>query len=431
MTYKETLEYLFSQVPMYQRVGAQAYKPGLDTARRLDDLFHNPHRNYLTVHVAGTNGKGSVSHTIASILQLSGYRVGLYTSPHLIDFRERIRVDGEMISESEVVDFVEQYRQSRFEGQPSFFELTMTMAFHHFARRKVDIAVIEVGLGGRLDSTNIISPILSVITNISPDHTQFLGDTLPQIAAEKAGIIKSCIPVVVGEAQGDVREVFERKALAVNAPITFAQDNPIVLSVTENCGKLLIETTGYGTLTGELAGYCQSHNANTTLHAIAALRQTGVNITPDAVAQGFAHVCEVSGLMGRWMQVGTSPRVICDTGHNIGGFRYIARQLTAETCTCLHIVIGFVGDKDVGHILPLLPQNARYYFTQASIPRAMPSERLASLAKDAGLRGRAYDTVAQAYAEARAQSTASDTIFVGGSTFVVADFLVLSKAGLA
>lgn len=412
---------------MFQRIGADAYKPGLDTSRSLDDLFGNPHRNYKTIHVAGTNGKGSVSHTIASILQESGYKVGLYTSPHLIDFRERIRVNGQMIPETDVTNFVEKYLKSGFNGHPSFFELTMMMAFDYFSRENVDIAVIEVGLGGRLDSTNIITPILSIITNISFDHTQFLGNTLPAIAAEKAGIIKHGVPVVIGEAEGDVRKVFLDKAKEVDAPIVFAQENAQIKSYKRTNNTLVLDTLHNGELVYELSGDCQTHNANTILNALPLLKDMGLNITDKAIADGFSNVCELTGLMGRWMQLSSCPRVICDTGHNIGGFQYIVEQLKNESYSNLHIVLGFVNDKDVNHILELLPKDATYYFTQASIPRAMDSAHLASLAAEKGLHGNSFPNVPNAFKEALKNCADTDLIYVGGSTFVVADLLSLLK----
>lgn len=423
MTYDEAIAYLYTQMPPYQRVGGAAYKPGLDTARNLDRLFGSPHRRFRSIHVAGTNGKGSVSHTLAAVLQQSGYRVGLYTSPHLVDFRERIRVNGQMISRDAVVDFIGRYRSSDFVGQPSFFELTMTMAFDFFASQNVDFAVIEVGLGGRLDSTNIITPLLSVITNISLDHTQYLGNTLTQIAGEKAGIIKSGVPVVIGEAEGDVRKVFSDTADLRKTQITFAQDKPEVLVAERLDDAIKFQTASYGELLYQLAGDCQTHNANTILHAINLLCQLGVKIPIDAIIDGMAHVCDLTGLMGRWMTVGRAPRMVCDTGHNIGGFEYISKQLIKSRCAVLRIVIGFVGDKDVGHILPLLPRSASYYFTQASIPRAMPVDRLYALATEAGLSGKCYTSVEAAVSTAREESEPDDFIFVGGSTFVVADLL--------
>ncbi|MGN0207798.1 MAG: bifunctional folylpolyglutamate synthase/dihydrofolate synthase [Muribaculaceae bacterium] len=422
MNYQESIDYLFGQVPMFQRVGANAYKPGLDTSISLAAMYGNPQDSFKTIHVAGTNGKGSVSHTIAAILQESGYKVGLYTSPHLVDFRERIRVNGEMIPRENVVEFVEKYKSLTHDLHPSFFELTMMMAFDYFRSAKVDVAVIEVGLGGRLDSTNIITPELCVITNISFDHMQFLGDTLPKIASEKAGIMKHGIPVVIGEAEGDVRKVFEDKAAEVGAPIVFAQDEPCVRTSTRKEDYIEYYTTRYGILESELVGECQKHNANTILKAVDLLSRT-FTIGNAAVGRAFRNVCSLTGLMGRWMKIGENPRVICDTGHNEGGIKYIAKQLKEEKYNVLRIVIGFVSDKDVSHIINLLPSNAKYYFTQAQIPRAMNSETLRDMAVAAGLRGEAFPSVEAAFNAAMSEAKADDMIYVGGSTFVVADFL--------
>ena len=423
MNYDETLEYLFNQHPAFQRVGAQAYKEGLDTSLALDEIYDHPHTHYKCIHVAGTNGKGSVSHTIASILQKCGYTVGLYTSPHLVDFRERIRVNGEMISKTEVIDFVEDYKSRNFNGAPSFFELTMMMAFDYFRKKKVDFAVVEVGLGGRLDSTNIISPILGVITNISFDHTQFLGNTLASIAREKAGIMKKNIPVVIGEADGDVRSVFESNAEKVGAPIVFYNDCAEILSHRANNEYVEYQTRTYGVIESELTGACQCHNANTILHAVTEMRKIGLLIPDQAVAEGFKNVCEISGLMGRWMKLQKNPLVICDTGHNVGGIGYIVNQLNGIKCDALRIVIGFVNDKDIEHILQMLPKKAVYYFTQAQIPRAQSAEVVKEMASKYGLIGSAYPKVSQAYDAALNDAYASDFIFVGGSTFVVADLL--------
>ena len=423
MNYDETLEYLFNQHPAFQRVGAQAYKEGPDTSLALDEIYDHPHTHYKCIHVAGTNGKGSVSHTIASILQKCGYTVGLYTSPHLVDFRERIRVNGEMISKTEVIDFVEDYKSRNFNGAPSFFELTMMMAFDYFRKKKVDFAVVEVGLGGRLDSTNIISPILGVITNISFDHTQFLGNTLASIAREKAGIMKKNIPVVIGEADGDVRSVFESNAEKVGAPIVFSNDCAEILSQRANNEYVEYQTRTYGVIESELTGACQCHNANTILHAVSEMRKIGLLIPDQAVAEGFKNVCEISGLMGRWMKLQKNPLVICDTGHNVGGIGYIVNQLNGIKCDALRIVIGFVNDKDIVHILQILPKKAVYYFTQAQIPRAQSAEVVKEMASKYGLIGSAYPKVSQAYDAALNDASASDFIFVGGSTFVVADLL--------
>ena len=398
MNYEETIEYLYAQMPMFSKIGAGAYKEGLDTSLALDKLYNHPHKAYKTIHVAGTNGKGSTSHLIASILQQSGYKVGLYTSPHLVDFRERIRVNGEMIPQQNVVDFVESYRNSGFEGEPSFFELTTTMAFDYFRSAGVDFAVVEVGLGGRLDSTNIITPILSIITNISFDHTQFLGDTLAMIATEKAGIIKNEIPVVVGEADSEERQVFIDKATEKNAPLFFAEDNNQIVSYKRENDSLVLDTLSDGALIDELSGDCQVKNANTVLNAIKELQSIGVNIPQCAVKGGFAQVCELSGLMGRWTVMGDSPRIVCDTGHNVAGVQYIVRQLAKERYNRLHIVLGFVKDKDITHILEMFPRYATYYFTNASIPRAMSAQELKALAVARGLEGNDYVTVADSSA---------------------------------
>lgn len=422
--YQSTLDYLYTRLPMFQRAGAPAYKPGLDTALTLDAAFGNPHRRYTTIHVAGTNGKGSTSHTIAAVLQSAGYRTGLYTSPHLVDFRERMRVNGQPISEDAVIDFVRRYRAAGLGIYPSFFELTMTMAFDFFAREKVDIAVIEVGLGGRLDSTNIITPGLSIITNISFDHTAFLGDTLPAIAAEKAGIIKPHIPVVIGEADNEVKDVFIHKAMQEEAPIIFApqpiQSIPIV---RDNHPGLLYPDSPFGTVWGELAGDYQAANAATVFTALSVMRQRHIaEFTDNDVANGFAHVTDMTGLLGRWTRIAETPLTICDTGHNIGGWNYLSRQIDAQPGH-KHLVIGFVNDKDISHILDLMPRDATYYFTRADIPRALPAGDLYAAAKEKGLHGETFDNVADAYNAARSAASADDTIFIGGSTFVVADLL--------
>ncbi len=422
MTYQEALDFLYVQLPVFQRIGADAYKPGLETSFRLAEAMGNPHRSFKSIHVGGTNGKGSTSHTLAAILQQSGYRVGLYTSPHLVDFRERMRVDGEMISREEVADFVERYIAMGLDLHPSFFELTMMMAFEFFKRQGVDVAVIEVGLGGRLDSTNIIAPELSVITNISFDHTQFLGDTLEKIAAEKAGIIKPGVPVVIGESAGTVRKVFAGKAALENAPIRYADDAPLYDSAVTDGMVICYHGTPYGDLRGELSGECQKKNTATILNAVDELAGMGWNITPEAVRRGFADVCGLTGLMGRWMKTGDSPLVICDTGHNSGGWEYLSGQI-ASCPGKKHIVIGFVNDKAIDHILGMMPREATYYFTRASVDRALPAETLAAQAAKAGLKGEAYSTVDEAVKAALGNAGEGDTVFIGGSTFVVADYL--------
>lgn len=420
--YNNAIEFLYTSMPMFQRVGASAYKPGLETVRLLDDKFSNPHLKYKTIHIAGTNGKGSTAHTLAAILQSAGYRVGLYTSPHLVDFRERIRVNGEMISHEAVVDFVNRYRAMSLDCHPSFFELTMTMAFEHFANEGVDIAVIETGLGGRLDSTNIITPILSIITNISFDHTAFLGNTLESIASEKAGIIKPSVPVVIGEAQGEVREVFAKKAIEQNSPIFFAEDNKCFNRIDSHDNTLLYRGTQYGDVIGELIGDCQPKNAATIFTALPLLAKSGIEISAESVCDGFAHVTTLTGLMGRWMTLQRKPHVVCDTGHNVGGWEYLSRRLKSIEGT-LHMVIGFVNDKDVSHILEMMPKTAKYYFTNASIERAMPVNQLAEVATECGLQGEQFPSVEEAYNATLANATPTDTIFIGGSTFIVADLL--------
>lgn len=422
--YNDAIEFLYTSMPMFQRVGASAYKPGLDTVKLLDEKFGTPHKNYLTIHIAGTNGKGSTAHTLAAILQSAGYRVGLYTSPHLVDFRERIRVNGRMISRDAVVDFVNRYRAMSLECYPSFFELTMTMAFEYFAREKVDIAVIETGLGGRLDSTNIITPILSVITNISFDHTAFLGNTLESIASEKAGIIKPSVPVVIGEAQDSVREVFQQKADEQKAPIYFAEDVAPFDSIEPLQDGLLYKNTPYGDIIGELMGDCQPKNAATILTALPLLAECGIKVSAQSVKDGFAHVGSLTGLMGRWMTLHRNPHVVCDTGHNVGGWQYLSRRLKSIDGT-LHMIIGFVNDKDVSHILEMMPKTARYYLTNAQIERAMPVAQLAEIATECGLVGEQFPSVEDAYNAALANASTEDTIFIGGSTFIVADLLSL------
>lgn len=413
MTYNEATEYLFTSAPLFQNIGAGAYKEGLENTETLDRHFGHPHSSYMTIHIAGTNGKGSVSHTIAAILQCTGYKVGLYTSPHLLDFRERIRVNGEMIPEERVVRFVEDERVFFEPLHPSFFELTTALALKYFEEAKVDIAVIETGLGGRLDCTNIITPLLSIITNISFDHVQFLGNTLEAIAREKAGIIKANVPVVIGETgnNNDVRNVFLNKAREMHSPIYFADE----------MHHDAVET--------ELKGLCQEKNTQTILTALDSLRDIcptlpnkKLHITKQAIAKGFANVCALTGLMGRWQILEHAPLTICDTGHNAGGWTYLSKQLES-TQGSLHIIIGMVGDKDVSTVVKMLPKRARYYFTQASVKRAMPVEQFAAIARSAGLAGETFCNVRDAYSAAKLNAEACDTIFIGGSTFIVADML--------
>ena len=416
MNYQETTEYLFNSTPVFEKIGAKAYKPGLQTTFALDEHFGHPHQKYKTIHIAGTNGKGSSSHTLAAILQSQGYKVGLYTSPHLVDFRERIRVNGECVPEQYVIDFVEENRAFFEPLHPSFFELTTAMALKYFAEQKVDYAVIEVGLGGRLDCTNIITPILSIITNISFDHTQFLGNTLAEIAGEKAGIIKPGVPVVIGEYLPETRPVFENKAKSENAPILFAQDfDADHLESSENCDVDM-----------ELKGSYQERNKKTILTALHILRQK-LAISDEAICEGFAHVCELTGLRGRWEKLNDTPLTICDTGHNLAGWSYLAPQINAVKAETKHIVFGMVDDKDVVHVLQLLKEKmenrVKYYWTQPSTKRAIPVEKLSELALKLGLHGEIYHSVKEAYNAALKNAEKDDFVFVGGSSYVVADLL--------
>ncbi len=430
MTYAETIDYLYSSTPVFQHSGASAYKPGLGTSLTLDRLLDYPHTAYRTIHIAGTNGKGSVSHLLAAVLQEAGYKVGLYTSPHLVDFRERIRVNGQKISEQYVVDFVDRWRD-RFEPlHPSFFELTSTMAFDYFRKEHVDYAVIETGLGGRLDSTNIITPILSVITNISFDHMQFLGNTLPVIAAEKAGIIKPGVPVVTGDMDDrDVFDVFVRKAIAERSPFYPSTDEYPQTSIRQENGQWMCGTADYGIVISELRGAVQRHNMATVLTALRVLKKQGVRIPAEAVREGFARVTTLTGLMGRWQVVGEKPTTICDTGHNTGGWIHLSAQLqeTQKKHPTLRMIIGMVNDKDINGVLTLMPANAVYYFTQASIARALPAEELAAAATAHGLKGKTYLSVADAVQAARKDAAPDDFLFIGGSTFIVADFFAITN----
>lgn len=423
MTYQETLDYLFVQTPMFQSIGAGAYKPGLHTVEALSAMFGNPHRKFRTIHIGGTNGKGSTAHTIAAVLQSAGYRVGLFTSPHLVDFRERIRVNGRMIDRESVTGFVDRFLAAKGDSfAPSFFELTTIMAFEYFAKCDVDVAVIEVGLGGRLDSTNIISPELCVITNISLDHTALLGNTPVEIAGEKAGIIKDRTPVVIGESSSDVREVFVKTAEKHNAPIYFADDLKLYSHATPGDGYITYHDTPWGDIRSELTGDCQLKNASTIFCALGRLTEKGFDISADNVAGGFANVCSLTGLRGRWMKVCDKPEVICDTGHNVGGWDYLSQRLSTYGSR-LHMVIGFVNDKDISSILSMMPHEANYHFVSPSVPRGLKASELAAKAAAAGLDGSVSDSVRDGYEIALSQTKEGDTIFVGGSTFVVADLL--------
>ena len=435
MTYDETIQYLFNSAPLFQHVGGAAYKEGLSTTHIQDAHFNHPHNQYKTIHIAGTNGKGSCAHTIAAILQHTGLKVGLYTSPHLVDFRERIRINGEMMPQQYVIDFVEEERSFFEPLHPSFFELTTALAFKYFAEQHVDVAVIEVGLGGRLDCTNIISPILSIITNISFDHTQFLGNTLAQIASEKAGIIKHKVPVIIGECNAETRSVFEHKAHEVEAPILFAEDNKEVLSseFSDLYGhKLLHYTTrSFGDIYGELTGECQIKNTNTILCALHSLSKI-FSVTHEDITYAFEHVCEMTGLRGRWQILQERPTIICDTGHNTGGWQYLAHQLAqiATSGNKLHIVFGMASDKDIERVMSTLPHEACYYWTKASVKRATSEQTIANIATKYDLHGKTYSNVAEAYEAAVNNASTNDYIYVGGSSFIVADLLRYKQTAL-
>ena len=431
LTYPEVLDFLYSQLPMFQRTGPAAYKDNLDNTLQLDQIFGNPHRSFKTVHVAGTNGKGSVSHMLASIFQDAGYKTGLYTSPHLKDFRERIKVNGEMISEEAVVSFTRKYLEiNETEAlEPSFFELTVSMAFDYFRTMAVDIAIIEVGLGGRLDSTNIITPEVSVITNISFDHMALLGDTLPKIAGEKAGIIKTGIPVVIGESSPETDFVFVQAAKKMETSIVFAdQEYRADYSMLTLEGKQSLNITRngisvYPDLQIDLLGIYQRHNVPTVLKTIDILNEKGWNLIEKNIRSGLKNTIQNTGLMGRWQIIGANPMIICDTGHNPAGIKIVMEQINQTAYKNLHMIIGLVNDKDQDEVLSLLPVNAHYYFTKASIPRATDPDQLARLAARFGLKGSCFSTVQEALTSAIRNADKNDLIFVGGSTFVVAEIL--------
>ncbi len=429
MNYKETIEFLYSQLPAYHRIGKAAYKNDLKNTLALDDYFGHPHKKYKTIHVAGTNGKGSVSHMIASVLMEAGYKTGLYTSPHLKDFRERIKVNGKMIPKSAVTGFVKDHDSFLRSLKPSFFEMTVAMAFDYFAETDVDVAVIEVGLGGRLDSTNIINPVLSVITNIGHDHMDLLGNTLEKIASEKAGIIKDTIPVVIGETQQETKDVFIKKAMEAGSEIFFADQNYYCLQEDFNylSGKRKFRISDYSSDcsffggTG-LGGDYQSKNLQVVFQVFKALK--GVfDFKDNHILNGISKVVTNTRLMGRWQILGRNPLIICDTGHNMEGLEYIVGQIRKIPKTKLHMVIGFANDKDLTTILPLLPVDAIYYFTKALVPRALDEKILMAEASELGLNGERFTDVKSALKAARSKASETDMIFIGGSTFVVAEVL--------
>lgn len=427
MDYKQTLDWLFNQLPMYQRQGKAAYKADLNNTLELDKYFKHPHKNFKSIHVAGTNGKGSVSHMLASILQESGYKVGLYTSPHLKDFRERIKINGEMVLEKFVVEFVKMHGAKFEEIESSFFEMTVAMAFDYFAQENIDIAVVEVGMGGRLDSTNIISPELSIITNIGLDHTAFLGDNLAQIAKEKAGIIKPGIPVVIGEIHPETDDVFIKIAKENRTNIHFADqffqidygmlsvDNKQVYNVKKD------EEIVYPEIKLDLLGNYQRKNLITALKAIEIVKEHFTKVTPDFIYKGLENVIHNTGLKGRWQILGNSPLIVCDTGHNLDGITQIIEQINQTAYKNLHFVFGVVDDKNIEKILELLPTTAKYYFTNANIPRALDKDILKEKAEKYNLIGSSYSSVKIALENAKKNAKVNDLIFIGGSTFVVAE----------
>jgi dihydrofolate synthase/folylpolyglutamate synthase len=430
MNYQQTLDYLFSQLPMFQRVGAAAYKADLNNTIAICKLLGNPENKFRSIHVAGTNGKGSTSHMLASILQEAGLKVGLYTSPHLRDFRERIKINGEMIPEEYVVDFVEKYSTDFEKIKPSFFEMTVGLAFEYFVTKKVDIAIIEVGLGGRLDSTNVITPLVSVITNISYDHTALLGNTLEKIAAEKAGIIKEKIPVVVGETVNETRNIFLNKTEETRSPIVFAGELFQIKDATHvNRDHLILsldiakdDQIIYKDLECQLPGLYQKKNVRTVLAAIEVLNSTSdLKLTEDDVRKGIAKVITNTGLLGRWQILNNDPLVIADTAHNEAGIKEVLHQLDFIKYNRLHFVLGMVSDKDISTVLGMLPKKASFYFCKANIPRAMDAKELASQAAAFELKGNVFGSVSEALSAAKKNASSEDLVFVGGSTFTVAE----------
>jgi len=431
MTYQQTLDFLFSQLPMYQRIGAAAYKADLTNTILLCKAADNPYNKFPSIHIAGTNGKGSVSHLTASILQTMGLKTGLYTSPHLVDFRERIRINGKMIPENEVISFVTKYMDEVKIIHPSFFEMTFVMAMEYFAKEHVDIAIIETGMGGRLDSTNIITPILSVITNIDFDHIQFLGHTLEKIAYEKAGIIKNKIPAVIGESNPETDKVFITKTNECNSKIIFADKNFSIKPVNQwNIYNDTIIYTSYNknkevyieNIESPLCGIYQMKNIVTVLTVVEELKNIGFDISNNIILDGIKNVKKNTGLRGRWDIISRNPLIICDTAHNQAGIRETMKQLNAINKKKLHIVLGMVNDKDIKHILETLPLNAEYYYCKADVPRGLNVDILEQQATAIGLKGKAYKSVTDAVENAKQKAEKEDVIYIGGSTFVVADF---------
>lgn len=427
MNYDETLQYLYSRLPVFHFTGSSAYKPGLENTIRLMDALNHPYSRYKTIHVAGTNGKGSVSHFLSAILQVAGYKVGLYTSPHLVDFGERIRVNGQVIDKEYVVNFVENYKSDFDVIQPSFFEATMAMAFNYFADNEVDVAVIEVGLGGRLDSTNIITPELSIITNISFDHVEFLGDTIEKIAAEKSGIIKKNTPVVIGETTTDTKSVFCRFADANNAAIYFAENEINIRCINSTYLKMSVLVNESVNYTVGLPGVYQLKNVVTVLKSIDLLQNAGFNISGNDIAYGLENVIELTGFMGRWQCMGTEPAVFVDTAHNFAGISELVQQINLLEYNKLHLVFGMVNDKDISKILQILPKKAIYYFANANIARALPAQELCIQATAAGLNGFPYSSVEKAVIAATSDADSDDFVLIFGSNFVVGEAIIAIK----
>ena len=427
MDYKQTTDYLFSRLPMFSRIGAAAYKADLLNTIRLLDQLGNPQHKFKSIHIAGTNGKGSTSHMLAATLQTAGLKTGLYTSPHLKDFRERIKIDGAMVEEDFVIDFTQRIQPLIEEIEPSFFEITVAMAFEYFAQQQVDIAVVEVGLGGRLDSTNVILPVLSIITNIGRDHMNILGNTLEKIAFEKAGIIKDGVPVIIGETLPETKAVFKKIAAEKKAPIVFASEKRWVAEWQTNNHLLEVSvaknelTQNHQTYQLDLPGIYQLKNVLTVIEAVELLHSMGWPITHEHLQAALPHVKKLTGLYGRWQVLQQHPTVIADVGHNEDGIKQIVQQLELTTYNNLHIVIGFAKDKEVSNVLQLLPKTATYYFTKAQIERAMPEEILQSLAESNGLRGHSFSEVNLALKQAIANATKDDLILICGSVFLVGE----------
>jgi dihydrofolate synthase / folylpolyglutamate synthase len=421
MTYQETLDYMYALLPMYQRIGAAAYKANLDNTIALCNYLGNPETKFKSIHIAGTNGKGSSSHITAAILQTAGHKTGLYTSPHLKSFRERIKINGEEIAQDFIVDFITKHKEFIENLQPSFFELTVGMAFLYFANQNIDVAVIEVGLGGRLDSTNVILPDACLITNISYDHQNLLGDTLPKIAAEKAGIIKPKTPVTISQTQFDVAQVFVEKADQCNAPIVFADKNYWLDFKTQSTTFDIYKNDDLflSDVICELKGDYQPKNIRGVLQLIDSIPQ--YNITKEHILQGLAEVCTITGFKGRWQMLNQEPLIICDIGHNEDGIRQVVKQINRQSYKTLHFVFGVVNDKSIDKMLVQLPKNAIYYFCKPNIPRGLDSEELQKQAQNYGLNGNCYDSVADAFETAKIHATFDDMIFIGGSTFIVAE----------